>query len=79
MPRSHVWHPNDPAAEEGRCEVCGCYPDDCICPECKECGSVGDLRCYDHHGLEMTAEQEQSKRFMDGLHDPDNREDYYDN
>src|SRR5262249_46932882 len=28
------------------CEVCGMAVDDCLCPECPQCGSVGDVRCY---------------------------------
>jgi hypothetical protein len=39
------------------CEVCGGFEDDCICPECPECGSVGDPECYKSHGLVRTSEQ----------------------
>lgn len=32
------------------CEVCGQGLDDCICPECPVCFSVGDPACYaDNH------------------------------
>lgn len=31
-----------------QCEVCGRHVDDCICPECPDCGNVGDAHCYDH-------------------------------
>ena len=48
------WYPagaaNDPNApwnqQEPPCAVCGQYEDDCICPECPACGSVGDPNCY---------------------------------
>lgn len=43
--------------EEGLCAVCGNDVDYCICPECPECGSVGDPACYDHHLLTRSAEQ----------------------
>jgi hypothetical protein len=33
--------------EEGPCSVCGQTIDDCLCPECPHCGSVGDPVCYD--------------------------------
>ena len=46
---------NDPRApwnqEDGPCAVCGNDVDDCICPECPECGSHGDPDCYEKHGL----------------------------
>ncbi len=28
------------------CAVCCRAVDDCVCPECKVCGEVGDQRCY---------------------------------
>lgn len=38
----------DPPFEETYCEVCGAADvDDCICPECLNCGSQGDPSCYD--------------------------------
>ena len=42
---------------EGPCAVCGKSVDDCICPECPECGGVGDATCYEQHGLTRTPEQ----------------------
>jgi hypothetical protein len=36
---------------EGPCEICGKSVDDCTCPECPVCGSVGDPVCYEKHGL----------------------------
>ena len=44
-------------SEEGPCAVCGQYEDCCICPECRECSSVGDPACYEHHGLARTDQQ----------------------
>jgi len=32
---------------EEPCQICGLWPDDCICPECPVCGSFGDPACYD--------------------------------
>lgn len=59
---------NDPNApynqEDSPCEVCGLFPDSCICPECPVCGSYGDPACYDgiipNHGLIRSEEQEAS-------------------
>jgi len=40
------------------CEVCGGMPDDdCICPECPECGAYGDPFCYENHGMIKTQMQ----------------------
>ena len=39
------------------CEVCGEYPDNCICPECPICGTNGDPECYKNHGMIRTPEQ----------------------
>lgn len=47
--------------DEGLCEVCGKPIDDCICPECPECGAQGDPVCYEKHGLVITEEQKTSK------------------
>lgn len=45
---------------EERCQVCGNYADNCVCPECPVCGSTGDAACYEGHGLVRNAEQEAS-------------------
>ena len=42
---------------EQPCEVCGEYPDNCICPECPICYDYGNPRCYLEHGLRRTEEQ----------------------
>jgi hypothetical protein len=45
----------------GPCDVCGLdvISDQCICPECNECGGHGDPKCYvpGVHGLVRSAEQ----------------------
>lgn len=50
---------------EQPCDVCGNLPDDCICPECATCGTVGDPKCYDEHGLVRTPAQIISKTEAD--------------
>lgn len=47
----------DAAGHEGPCEACGRPVDDCICPECPQCGATGDVICYELHGLHLTTEQ----------------------
>jgi hypothetical protein len=39
------------------CDVCGLMSDDCICPECPVCQSIGDPKCYDAHGLQRSMAQ----------------------
>ena len=46
-----------PEYDEEPCEICGEHIDNCTCPECPECGSVGDPRCYIEHGMRRTEEQ----------------------
>lgn len=40
-----------PGNEDWRCEVCGNWTDDCICPECTVCGCYGEPKCYTYHGM----------------------------
>lgn len=47
----------DALCEDGPCEVCGHSADQCICPECPVCTSIGDPGCYADHGLRRNAEQ----------------------
>ncbi len=55
----------------GPCDVCGRDPESfnldscCICPECQECGSQGDPKCYDQHGMVRTPEQISSRAAFD--------------
>jgi hypothetical protein len=42
---------------EAPCEVCGLWCDDCICPECPDCGEQGNPHCYEGHGLVRTQAQ----------------------
>jgi hypothetical protein len=58
---------------EGPCEICGNSVDDCICPECEQCGSVGDPHCYEHHGLERSDEQRKSLAAMQKIWDESNQ------
>jgi hypothetical protein len=46
-----------PYDEDHPCEVCGEFEDDCICPECPECGGYGYPDCYINHGLVKTEAQ----------------------
>lgn len=45
------------------CQVCGAYDtDQCICPECRVCGTVGDPKCYEPrevcgHGMTRSKKQ----------------------
>jgi len=50
-----------PGSEDFPCDICGGFSnaDECICPECPECGSYGDTLCYEKHGLVRTQEQKQ--------------------
>ena len=45
------------------CDVCGRDQElnQCICPECPECGSRGDPVCYEHHGMKRSQEQIESR------------------
>ena len=46
-----------PDDEDVTCEICGEWEEDCICPECLECGDVGNPDCYLLHGMRRTEEQ----------------------
>ena len=48
---------NDIDPPERPCEVCGLFPDDCICPQCSVCHSYGDPICYEKHGLKRNKDQ----------------------
>jgi hypothetical protein len=66
-------HIEEAFGSEGPCEVCGVTNlDKCICPECDDCGSVGDLRCYEIHGLVRTHAQIAGYRFYEASADLDN-------
>lgn len=39
--------------EERPCDMCGEYPDECVCPVCPSCHSQGDASCYILHKLHM--------------------------
>lgn len=47
-----------PPEHDESCQVCGAYDvDQCVCPECPECGGVGDPSCYESHGMVRTPRQ----------------------
>ncbi len=46
-----------PYDEDYPCDICGNFPENCICPECPVCGEYGNPKCYEEHGLTLTAEQ----------------------
>jgi len=54
-----------PPDEDFPCEVCGLFPDDCICPECPICGEYGQPSCYLEHGLRRTEQQKFLKEIFD--------------
>ena len=54
-----------------RCEVCGGLDtingkgeNQCVCPECKVCGEVGNPDCYKEHEMELTEEQKKMILWM---------------
>jgi hypothetical protein len=56
-----------PYDDEGPCEICGKSVEDCICPECQDCGAVGDPHCYKYHGMTLTKAQIESKKEFDEM------------
>lgn len=53
----------DPNADRNLyCDICCHGEGDCICPECPVCGAVGDLKCYQKHGMKLTQEQIESQK-----------------
>jgi len=58
-----------PGDEAEICEVCATV-DDCICPECPVCESLGDPKCYlpteqGGHGMVLNEEQKASVKKME--------------
>jgi hypothetical protein len=48
--------------DPGPCEVCGYDIDNnCVCPECDNCGDIGNPECYEKHGMVRTQEQVEGK------------------
>ena len=60
---------NDPSAPYNQvdppCDVCGSPIDDCVCPECPRCHTLGNPECYTKHGMIMNAEQIAAKVVAD--------------
>ena len=50
--------------DEGPCLICARPIDDCVCPECPTCQTVGDPRCYREHGLRLNKAQAVGRRSM---------------
>lgn len=49
---------DEAAGVDRPCDMCGAAnPDDCICPECPTCLTIGDPDCYRHHGLRLNKAQ----------------------
>lgn len=60
------WNPADDFV--GFCDICAGDPDGwmededgCCCPECPQCGSVGDPVCYTKHYMHRTIKQIERK------------------
>lgn len=62
---------DEAAGVNAMCAVCANYLDDCVCPECQECGEIGDPDCYKKHGMKLNKEQllARSKRRIADLQD----------
>jgi hypothetical protein len=49
---------DEAAGVDRPCDMCGAAnPDDCVCPECPVCQTLGDPKCYQHHGLRLNKKQ----------------------
>lgn len=64
-----------PGEEDSFCAVCGLNEDECICPECPECGHVGDPECYIQHGMEISPAQAASLAAQEAKWNAANQED----
>lgn len=53
----HIEPNLNPPDDEGPCVICGKSVDDCICPECPDCGCHGDPACYRLHRVKLTMPQ----------------------
>jgi hypothetical protein len=56
---------DEAAGVECPCDMCGHSVDDCVCPECKCCGTLGDPACYRDHGLVQTEAQVTGRAWAD--------------
>lgn len=62
----------DPPGNDPFCEVCGMdqEAEECICPECPNCGSIGDPSCYDPKAkfpCGLVRSEEQIKSLKDAM------------
>lgn len=55
------------------CDICGNDFDSCICPTCPVCEGIGDLYCYEAHGLVRTEEQILSLAYAEACWEDDAR------
>lgn len=72
MPPGCTYAHLDAAFAEAPCVMCGRWADDCLCPECPTCGSLGEPHCYVKHGLVCSAIQIASKAEADAAIRQDN-------
>jgi hypothetical protein len=56
-----------PSYDDLPCSVCGLFEDQCICPECPKCASVGDPKCYEENGHGLTLSPEQIASYIKQL------------
>lgn len=62
---------------ESPCMVCARDVDHCICAECPQCATIGDLRCYAEHGLVESAFQIASRQEAEARWRKEAEEAYY--
>ena len=63
-----------PGEEDDRpCDVCGKFEDDCICPECPNCGDVGNPKCYMPSDGNSTCGMTKSQEQIDSLAEAENK------
>jgi len=55
------------------CCVCGHDIDDCICPTCSVCGTQGDPKCYEAHGLSRSLAQITGRAVAEQVQDAMNK------
>lgn len=56
-----------PECDPGPCLCCAGEFEDCGCPECPVCGSIGDPKCYEQHGLVYEQWQIENKKHYEAM------------
>jgi hypothetical protein len=51
-----------------RCPICSGGEDDCVCPDCPECGERGNPICYREHGMMVSDFQRAHKEAVEASH-----------